>query len=475
MQHFNQHTQGRRTPSPRGIPVPVPVSASPATQVPGVGGGVGVTGIPATGNPTVPVRTNAPSIEKVFKFKFLRVTITRGWWKLSLTVGTVTEGGGSRGGSTSVQVSLTTGSVLPRLVFSPLSTAGFAYIRDALSEVGGEAWRMSYYNRMSFSVFVPRSLGYRASGKDRNMVVILRTRSPTADSSTVGAGGLTFLHRYRVPYTGGWHKVIVDPHPDVITERSLPAGRGDFGSVTNPLQESGLVGHDCYFDYVTQLQVGFETTGTSDRAGAAQQDTAVEWQIEDLLLYRQEHIENEEAVYGLSGSAWKHPTTGGVSLKMTWSRNKDDAATAHEVRYAYTSVHTTGYAAASYIGLVRPVDTLFAMSASDMASQLPPAPLGATSIFVAVRPQGSTTFKEIELPLQMGAYDTPVPSVPLQQQEFVKEGDSSSGMSAATIIAIIIVIVLGICAIIALYVCNRVRRRRRKQERLDKIPDDMSV
>ena len=421
-----------------------------------------MTGIPATGNPAVPVRTNAPSIEKVFKFKFLRVTITRGWWKLSLTVGTVTEGGGSRGGSTSVQVSLTTGSVLPRLVFSPLSTAGFAYIRDALSEVGGEAWRMSYYNRMSFSVFVPRSLGYRASGKDRNMVVILRTRSPTADSSTVGAGGLTFLHRYRVPYTGGWHKVVVDPHPDVITERSLPAGRGDFGSVTNPLQESGLVGHDCYFDYVTQLQVGFETTGTSDRAGAAQQDTAVEWQIEDLLLYRQEHIENEEAVYGLSGSAWKHPTTGGVSLKMAWSRNKDDAATAHEVRYAYTSVHTTGYAAASYIGLVRPVDTLFAMSASDIASQLPPAPLGATSIFVAIRPQGSTTFTEVELPLQTGDVEGSTPPTP--HTSTAPASDTS--LESTTIAVIVILSAVGICTVAFLLACSHVSKKK-KQKRLD--------
>ena len=409
------------TEAPTQMPTRTPTSVS--SGAPSVSPPLPPTDVPDTPSPAVPSPTkgvtNAPGTQAVVTFGGVASAIAKGWWTGDVSEGDEdvdVDGNGNGGGDSGEKMVVvqTGGGEVPRVGFSPKSGEDFAYLRETLG-----SWpQLGFLNRMSFYVQVPEGLGHVALGEDKNLVVELTTRDPSAAATAVGTGGKVFEHRFRVAFTGGggWQKVVVDPHPDAIEGVELPSGTADHGVVTHPLQRAGVAdGTSFYFDYVTRMRISFAGTDVGVVSGArgagvlaGAEDGGVEWSVRGTELWRRDAVENEAAVYGLTGAAFRD-SAGAVSVEVAWSRSKDDPTTAHEVRYLYTSIHVSGFALATVLTTVKP-STADAMQVPAYASKLDTAaPSGTTSVFVAVRPVGAAAFTEIELPLQTLAHSTPAP------------------------------------------------------------------
>ena len=274
----------------------------------------------------------------------------------------------------------------PSLVFKPEANGTPLFLKDVL--VQPASWPGNgYFNRLEFFVFVDSTTSPSAG---RNLVVTTSTRDPDSGLPLGGAGGggAKFRHKFQVPHSGGWQKVVLDVHADEALGRSPPPGKQDYGVITNPLGTLTSKGHS-YYDVVDQMEIHFEGASTVE---------AATWKIDGVRLYREDYLENEENVHSMTGSVVLNPSgVLGPELFASWTRNKDDLS-AHEVRYAYANIHETGFNSANVLPEVP--STADPTMQVAMTSGLQSPPPAATHLYLAVRPKGAVAFKQIKIPIR---------------------------------------------------------------------------
>ena len=274
--------------------------------------------------------------------------------------------------------------------FYPNNGAIWRFMR----ELTQDAWTLNTYTRMRLWIRVPSQVGNGSSTAGNfNLQWATYYREPNGDATSAESGGNHFYHHFNIPFTGRWHQVIMDTHPSHIRGGD---GNIEWGDRRYPI--NGLTTHN-YFDLMTRWYLDLQ-----GRLGTFPAD----FYIDDIELVNEgnDALQNTTQVYSLHGVYV--PATNRVLVG--WSRHKDQNTTSHQVRYAFSDIFALGFDNATLApgGNVLPPNTggyngmSYSTTGIDVAGQ--------SNIYVAIRPQGATTFRQIVIPL--GETDTAVPSAP---------------------------------------------------------------
>src|SRR5262249_35265912 len=139
-----------------------------------------------------------------------------------------------------------------------------------------------------------------------------------------------------------------------------------------------------YFDALTRFYIddtGDPHTGT--------------YLVDDVQFYQETAAEDDAQVFALTGT-YDGPRN---EVIVTWNRAKDDNGIAHEVRYSFSDIHQSGWSAAPPArgGLITPPGW---QGYNGMVYDTTALPLsGHTTLYVAIKPQNSSTFTQIAIPL----------------------------------------------------------------------------
>lgn len=253
----------------------------------------------------------------------------------------------------------------------------FANNPSMKSSGGSPAWQTGKVNRLRFWIKVPSSVK-KAGGGNHNF----EFGTYLARSGSEAAGETDNHHHYHVydiGYTGEWEQVIVDTHPDHI--------RGANGNAEHPDLLYPYKDGNTYFDLMTRFYLDFPyiTAGGN-------------YLIDGFELYQDTNPQNVDQVRALH--AVYVPATNQVSVG--WARRKDEDSVKHEVRYAFTDIFSTGWAGATVApgGTITPPGTggYNNMSWSTTSIDLS----GRSVLYVAIKPQNSSLFSQIAIPLSSG-------------------------------------------------------------------------
>lgn len=289
----------------------------------------------------------------------------------------------------SAKVNMSSGAVY--FQFYPKIGSHYKYLREVVSEdLKLGKWENNHYNRMEFFVLVPEQVTERSGGR-YNMTVGTYVRATTADRTKAESHNAHFYHRFDIPYSGVWHKVVMDTHPS--HQRAI-SGSTEHGDMRHPTGENNYN----YFDLLTRFYVDFEASNVRSNPAI--------WHFDGFRIYSETRTENEEQVYSMHGSY------NDQRLTVGWNRNKDENNVSHEIRYAFQDIHQLGWSRATpapgsplkpqghqgYNGMLYQTDQVDAS--------------GHDTIYVAVKPQNSNLFKQISIPISLeGGISRPNPPI----------------------------------------------------------------
>lgn len=253
-------------------------------------------------------------------------------------------------------------------------------------------WQFSTYNRLVFWIKVAPGTT-KASGGDANMAFGTYVRYWTDNSGEQETGNRHYYHNFNIPYTGEWHKCIVDTHPD--------HRRYDSGDMEQPdmLYPDPADPNHNYFDLMPRFYLDMHTNPSSYPAY---------YYYDDFEFYTETYPENTSQVYSINGVYV--PSTN--KLIVGWRRNKNENSINHEVRYAWSSIYTLGWnnATPAPNGTVSPVGY---GGYNGMEYETTQISMGShNTIYVAIKPTNSSSFRQIAIPL--GPSKRPAPPANLQ-------------------------------------------------------------
>ena len=255
------------------------------------------------------------------------------------------------------------------------------------------SWTMNKYNRMKFWVKLdPGTIKQRIRQHNIQFGTYIRATDGVRSNSESGGGH--YYHYYNIGYTGEWHQVIVDTHPQ--HERGSN-GAVEHGNLEYPTNEPGYN----YFDLLTWFYFTVETDLTS-YPGANY--------LDGFELYYDPNPENVDQIYGLNGVYIPRTNT----VTVGWSRNKDEDNINHEVRYSFTDVHDIGWDNA----IVAPGTNVIAPSGMGGYNGMEYSTDGIdisekAYVYIAIKPQGSNLFRQIKIPVLSDFNIPQAPSDPL--------------------------------------------------------------
>jgi hypothetical protein len=281
--------------------------------------------------------------------------------------------------------------------FNPYTNSARGFARDYSKEKSN--WKFNTYNRLTF--WVKHGPGHEPVNTDGSANIQFGTyvkRVQNADTHSDEAGGFHYYHLIDIPNTDTWTKVIINSHP---THGRSEAGDSDQNNQPHPTGEAAYN----YFDCLTR----FYYDGGYSRIPTVPTD----YWFDQFVFYREVNVENDEQVYSIAASYV--PQSNRIIL--TWNRNKDETALNHEVRYAFTDIHSIGWNAAVPApgGIISPLGE---GGYNQMAYQNDTLPLtGKPRVYLAIKPQGAALFSQIDMPLDNSPSDpiegsTPAPSRP---------------------------------------------------------------
>lgn len=261
------------------------------------------------------------------------------------------------------------------------------YLHEVIRDELGFDWTYDFYNRMEFHVKIPPQVNdINLNPGVRNGSIGTYNRSvgySRSDQASGEQGRLHYYHRFALPPSNGrWVKVIMDEHPNHIQGAN---GDVDPGNQPYPTLENDRNHYDSLTRFYFALGHQFHTDDGND----------VIYYFDKFNLYRETRQENEEQVYTISG--FYDPSNN--RLWVGWQRNKADNDIIHEVRYSFQDIHDIGWNAANVApnGSITPLGY---GGYSSMWYDNSTISMGAnTSIFVAIKPQNSNLFKQIQLDL----------------------------------------------------------------------------
>jgi hypothetical protein len=251
-------------------------------------------------------------------------------------------------------------------------------------------WTFDTYNRLRFWVKVPRGMQKAGPGR-ANLDVGTYLRRSNGSRTNAEDGGSHWYHEFNIPYTGQWHQVIVDTHPDHQRGANGGTEHGDQEYVT------GERGYN-YFDALTRFYI-------SGRGGLAAGSYPARFYFDGFELYRETGAENIAQIYSLNGVYV--PSTN--EIYVGWQRDKNDNAVKHEVRYAFQSIHDIGWASATPApdNIVSPPGWQGYNGMEYSTKKLNVS--GRKVVYIAIKPQNSNRFRQIAIPLS-GTGSVPPPS-----------------------------------------------------------------
>ena len=161
----------------------------------------------------------------------------------------ITSLGLSHRGDRSLNINVTGGNLY--LQFFPKNGLIWEWMRDHLQP--GETWQMDTFNRMRFWLKVPEELAPAPSPGRKNLTLGTYVRGQTGDpSSAESGGGNHYYHFFNIPYTGEWHQLIFDTHPN---HQRGGNGGYEWGDLLYPI--AGEPGFN-YFDALTRFYIEFD-------------------------------------------------------------------------------------------------------------------------------------------------------------------------------------------------------------------------
>ncbi len=259
------------------------------------------------------------------------------------------------------------------------------YVHEVVRDEKGLGWTYDHYNRMEFHMRLPSQVTTPTGGV-RNGSISTYHRSvghDRTDQSSSEQGRLHYYHRFYLPPSNGrWIKVIMDEHPNHQEDNN---GSVEIGNQPYPTLEANRN----LMDSMTRFWI---TIGSDKHTFDGNPVTHF---YDKFKFYKETRQENEEQVYTISG--FYDPSNN--RLYVGWQRNKNDNDIIHEVRYSFVDIHDIGWNAATVApnGSITPPGF---GGYSSMAYDNSTISMGAnTSIFVAVKPQNSNLFKQIQLDL----------------------------------------------------------------------------
>ena len=181
--------------------------------------------------------------------------------------------------------------------------------------------------------------------------------------------------------------------------RDSSPGSVDSGNVPYPTVWSGDPPNTYnYYDALTRWYISGTGGGTGIR----------DYWIDEIEFYQEPYTENDDQVYGICVSY----TAATNRIFLTWNRLKDENSVKHEVRYVFSNIHVLGWdnAIPAPSGIITPPgyqgynNMVYDTTAIDVTGQ--------STIYFAIKPQDSSVFSQIALPLNTGIPDTTPPTSP---------------------------------------------------------------
>jgi hypothetical protein len=253
---------------------------------------------------------------------------------------------------------------------------------------GTPAWPLNKLNRLRFWIKLPP--GYTGAFPDHNFEFGTYIRDLVTDVSLAESSNQHYYHLLDLRSTGEWEQVIIDTHPD--------HQRGDSGGVeVADSPQTPVPGYN-YFDMMTRFYI----------------DAPYDAQLGDHFVdgfefYQETNPENTAQIRSLH--AVYIPKTNGI--EVGWTRPATEDGINHEVRYAFSSIHALGWANATV-----PSNTLVTPQGSGGYNSMRWTSTainvsGKSVVYIAIKPQNATLFREIAIPVGPGStVSNPVPNPP---------------------------------------------------------------
>jgi hypothetical protein len=249
-------------------------------------------------------------------------------------------------------------------------------------------WKFDTYNRFRFWFFAAAGGGAERSDGQHNFYVgtyVKRVTNP--DPSSDEAGGGHYYHPFNV-MPNQWSLCVFNSHPG---HKRGANGGTDSGNVPYPTTtEYGGSGDPPrtynYFDTLTRFYIQELTSSTVFPR---------DYWIDEMAFYQESRPENDDQIYSICVSY----TAAGNRIFLTWNRLKDENSVKHEVRYAFSDIHTLGWSNATPApsGVVTPPgwqgynNMVYDTTAIDVS--------GRSTLYLAIKPQNSDVFSQLAYPL----------------------------------------------------------------------------
>jgi len=248
-------------------------------------------------------------------------------------------------------------------------------------------WVLNKINRLRFWFKVPSGVSF-AGGGDNNFQFGTFLRCTTCDVTSSESDNMHYYHHFDFTYTGQWEQVIIDMHPN--HQRSADSNV-DEGVLVHPDGEQDYN----YFDLLTRFYLHFPYLSLPN----------ADFYMDNFEFYYEPNPENENQVYSIHGTFVPSSNT----IRIGWQRNKAENTVKHDVRYSFSDIHSIGWdtaiAAPGGTGIVPPGwggynGMYYSTNSIDVS--------GRSVMYIAVKPQNSSLFKQIAIPISGGTPATTV-------------------------------------------------------------------
>jgi len=315
----------------------------------------------------------------------------------------------------SLQVHVTKGTMYAE--FNPYNYAGspgFSNPRGWAREYSQNPaqWKYNTYNRFRFWIKMPadptNEIVTDGSANDNIGTYVKRISNP--DYSSDEAGGDHWYHNVNFPRTGTWVQVVLNMHPDHSRGENGGLEQGD---QSHPTNEAGYN----YYDALTRFYI--QVTGGSLTA-------PMNIFLDEFEFYKETNAENDDQVRSISSTYV--PATN--KIIVTWYRDKDSNDIKHEIRYSFSDIHASGWNAATLApdGIITPPGWQGYNGMYYSTNKINLA--GKNKIYIAIKPQGSSVFTQVTIPLI--ASDSSAPVIAINPQNItVAIGHTAIFMTSA--------------------------------------------
>jgi hypothetical protein len=284
----------------------------------------------------------------------------------------------------SVRFDITSGTFNPEWNSHNADDRSRGFTREYVSRPG--QWKFNTFNRMSFWIQAPPVGGTPLNllgGHNYEFGTFVK-RVDNADPSSDETGGGHWYHFLNLAATGTWTKVVINSHPD-----HLRGGEGnkEWADQLHPTGESQYN----YFDTMTRFYIEQPYYTPPSHPNTFRMDS--------FQFHRERTAENDDQVRSIAATVVAKENR----LILTWGRKKNENAVKHEVRYAFSDIHQLGWdhAKAASDGIVAPRGDLGYNGMVYDTTRLPLTANAARTLYLAIKPQNSLLFSQIDLPLSV--------------------------------------------------------------------------